>query len=548
MATPAPPAATLGADWVPLLWLAGTLACLLRLLLGFASIARLRIRSTRIGEYEGVALLRSRGAVMPMAVGILRRAILLPAEADEWPRERRNMVVAHELAHVRRRDCLVQAMAQAAFSLFWFHPLAWWAWRQLILEREHASDDLVLAAGFRASDYASQLLEVARSLRPARAGVAMARRRELEGRLLAILDANQRRGVVTRAGTLAAIACMIGLVLPLAAMRPAPQVEAPEVLTDELLHSSESVRLRAVAKAEMEHGYTENAQKLYQRLLELRRGAFGEQSAEYATALVDLARAYQAGGKGSAEVVSLYGEALPIQEARLGPNDPEVATTLYYLGLDAHHRKDVAGAQQLYQRALDIRSKAYGSSDPRVAEVMTPLALLTDNESLYQRSLSILDAAGQKTPDLALTLELYASFLSAHGRAAEAEPLVARAKEIRTALVEQIGLRRVRPGSALAEPKPSRVGPGITAPRVKSKVEPEYSDIARIAKYQGTVVLYIEVGKDGRAGNIQLTRGVGMGLDEKAAEAVSRWTFTPATRNGEPVTVAATVEVNFRLM
>ena len=93
-----------------------------------------------------------------------------------------------------------------------------------------------------------------------------------------------------------------------------------------------------------------------------------------------------------------------------------------------------------------------------------------------------------------------------------------------------------------------RVGGGVTAPVVLLKVDPEYSEEARKAKYQGTVLLYIEVNADGRASNIRVVRSLGSGLDEKAIEAVKRWKFSPGKKDGKPVLVAATVEVNFRLL
>ena len=92
-----------------------------------------------------------------------------------------------------------------------------------------------------------------------------------------------------------------------------------------------------------------------------------------------------------------------------------------------------------------------------------------------------------------------------------------------------------------------KVGNGTTAPVVLYKKEPEYSEEARKAKYQGTVVLYIEVDPSGRAVNPRVVRSLGLGLDEKALEAVKQWKFRPGYRNGKPVTVAAQVEVNFRL-
>jgi TonB family protein len=93
-----------------------------------------------------------------------------------------------------------------------------------------------------------------------------------------------------------------------------------------------------------------------------------------------------------------------------------------------------------------------------------------------------------------------------------------------------------------------RVGGGVSAPALIYKVEPEYSEEARKAKYQGTVLLYIEVDYDGRAQNIRVARSMGLGLDEKAIEAVRKWKFRPGMKDGKPVIVAATIEVNFRLL
>ena len=93
-----------------------------------------------------------------------------------------------------------------------------------------------------------------------------------------------------------------------------------------------------------------------------------------------------------------------------------------------------------------------------------------------------------------------------------------------------------------------RVGGGVSAPVLLYKVEPEYSEEARKAKFQGTVLLYVEVDPNGRAMNIHVQRSLGLGLDEKAIEAVKKWIFRPGQKDGKPVTVIATIEVNFRLL
>ena len=93
-----------------------------------------------------------------------------------------------------------------------------------------------------------------------------------------------------------------------------------------------------------------------------------------------------------------------------------------------------------------------------------------------------------------------------------------------------------------------RIGGGVSPPRLTYKVEPEYSEEARKAKYQGTVVLAIQVWEDGRAHNIRVIRSLGLGLDEQAIEAVQQWKFVPGKKDGIPVKVRANVEVNFRLL
>jgi TonB family protein len=96
-------------------------------------------------------------------------------------------------------------------------------------------------------------------------------------------------------------------------------------------------------------------------------------------------------------------------------------------------------------------------------------------------------------------------------------------------------------------PDVDRVGREITAPRLIRKIDPEYSEEGRIAKFEGSVILYAEIDPDGVPQNIEVRRGVGLGLDEKAVEAVRKWRFKPGLKEGRPVTVAATIQVNFRL-
>lgn len=177
-----------------------------------------------------VRLLRSAASPAPMAVGLWRASVVIPAAADGWPHARRRAVLLHEAAHVARRDTLTQAAAVAACALYWFHPGAWYAARRLRTERELACDDRVLGAGTTPHAYAGDLLEIARAFHAPRlatpAAVSMARPSQLEGRMLAVLDTLRSRRSVARPAAAGAVAATLALVLPLAALRPARGADA----------------------------------------------------------------------------------------------------------------------------------------------------------------------------------------------------------------------------------------------------------------------------------------------------------------------------------
>lgn len=177
---------------------------------------------------QNVRLLRSDRLGVPVAGGIFDPVVVLPADADTWPEERREVVLTHELAHIVRRDCLTQTLAQWAVALHWFNPLAWLAHRRYLLEREHACDDYVLNHGTRASDYAEHLLQIARRFRretlALHATAPMARKSNLEDRITSILNPERRRAALGRAAFVATSLVALAFVLPLAAFQPVEKV------------------------------------------------------------------------------------------------------------------------------------------------------------------------------------------------------------------------------------------------------------------------------------------------------------------------------------
>ena len=129
--------------------------------------------------------------------------MLLPSDAERWDEPRIRVVLAHELAHVCRRDWLVQTTADVIRAVFWFNPLFWVACRRLRRESEQACDDAVLAAGVPPAHYAAQLVAIARTCRQTRATWASAVpivQSSLEGRIAAMLNtAHDRRPPTRRA-------------------------------------------------------------------------------------------------------------------------------------------------------------------------------------------------------------------------------------------------------------------------------------------------------------------------------------------------------------
>ncbi|HUF09617.1 MAG TPA: M56 family metallopeptidase, partial [Rhodothermales bacterium] len=222
------------------LWIIGASLVALRYGLGWVALrrierrtvpvsdVRLRLLVKRIGAGIGlrrrIRLLWGPRGSMPLTFGCLHPTVLLPEGAKDWAPERLMVVLRHELAHVKRWDCLVQAIVYIACTLYWFNPFVWIAAAQSHREREMACDDYVLSGGSEGSEYAGHLLEIARSLQGPRVSglttIAMARRSELEGRLLAILSTNRRRGTASTQGVLTTFAILGCLVMTIAALRP----------------------------------------------------------------------------------------------------------------------------------------------------------------------------------------------------------------------------------------------------------------------------------------------------------------------------------------
>jgi len=250
-----------------------------------------------------------------------------------------------------------------------------------------------------------------------------------------------------------------------------------------------------------------------------------------------------------AEADTLYAKA-----AALG-DQPAIAPALLYLGVRALGQGNRLAAEGFFQRVVkvDPRGPQAGPALSWLAtmraaaghapDLLAPLLPgdAAEAEDLFKQALA---AENPQSLESAETLRRYAMFLRSQGRREEATEMENRAGEAqRGVTTSRFAIQPPALGAGVY-----RVGGGVSAPKLLKKMEPEYTEGARAGKIQGTVVLGVDIAPDGTAGNFEVIRSLEPGLDQKAIDAVQQWRFQPGMKDGAPVTVRATIEVNFRLM
>ncbi|HET9004791.1 MAG TPA: M56 family metallopeptidase, partial [Gemmatimonadaceae bacterium] len=266
---------------------------------------------------EAPRLLRSEEAKMPFACGLLRATIVLPAESDGWSLDRRRAVLLHELAHVRRRDLAGHTLGRLACAFYWFHPLVWTAARELRSESERACDDLALSCGTRAADYAEHLLDIVTSIRrdaTPSVALAMARRKEFEGRMLAILDPHLRRSNPTRVQSTALIASLAVIAVVVGAAAPARRVQGQQEAAGAPSRAEQQGAQRDANEQPFEqhsapggYDYRKIEQKVTSRAVERALGPGGVADVDAIAraaangSVSEMVRLLEAGGKGGAK-------------------------------------------------------------------------------------------------------------------------------------------------------------------------------------------------------------------------------------------------------
>ena len=227
-------------------WLTGCVIGVLILIRSCSAAASLVRRAVSITDFEtmsrknqlcehaniklDIPLLCSSEAAAPLTIGCLRPVIVLPAGYGHWTEERRRVVLAHEIAHIQRRDVSLQLIARLACIFYWYHPLVWLANWRMRIERELACDDAVLKTGQAPGSYASHLVDIAATLvgtakSPAYA-VAMAAHNNLERRVRAILQPSVNRTPVARTTGRVLFVSMLAVVIVVTLISPSSSQDA----------------------------------------------------------------------------------------------------------------------------------------------------------------------------------------------------------------------------------------------------------------------------------------------------------------------------------
>ena len=492
--------------------------------------------------------------VGPVTFGFLHPIILVPQSFLALDEEAQCGILTHELLHVKRKDWVISVLEEFLRACFWFQPAVWWLLSQTKLAREEVVDAEVVRLTSAREPYIDALLAMsgvnsARDLVP-----AFLRRRHLSQRMHLLLMENSMSKL--RLVSSYAFMCLILAMAGWSTLASFPlmgyaQVQEP-IPTDG-------------AGITVDPG----------GIILHRRPIFYPW---------DAAQKHVEGTVFVRLTLSSKGEVVDAQVLS-GPE--ELRKDVIQSVLEWHYAADVSGLRTAQVR-VDFRASAPVAAQQQPPVVSTKGILETIDVSELPEKLRtevwqrVRAFKGQAFSDTLMNrIEAVVSGADSHLalRWGSTEDKNHTLKFVLSSTIPAVSVTQPEPPApqpAIVEPQPAappvvrvgggvsaptvlssrlgsttpgiyRVGNGVSGPRVIHKVEPIYSDEARAARYQGTVVLEAIIQKDGSVEIARVVRSIGFGLDEKAIEAVSQWRFEPAKLNGEPVSVALNIEVNFNL-
>jgi TonB family protein len=517
------------------LWATGALLLLGRLAYGYGSTLRM-VRAAR--EIEP-GVWESDWIAAPVTVAT---KIVLPVEWREWSAEKRDAVLAHERAHVRRHDWAVAVMAAVNRAVFWFHPLAWWLERRVASLAEEACDDAALAEVGSREAYAQALVEIAASVKrgPSRVvweAVPMASVAEVRTRVERILDEARElsRGVSWRRW-----AAMSGCALPvvwlasavhLARVEAATPIDTPLAIEQEQDAAGREARLA---------GLREKLRELDAEIARFKSENMGKLPEQFQATLAQLQTAQIQVGGLNESLNRLQRQKMQL-ETQL-----QNTTTLMNYGRASSDR-----VRGLNQRILDLQSglaaahEIYTPSHPQIKKIEASLAAIEREMELAQEQPPENPAKRELELQGALNLlktQIQMTNLEMEEKVNQVLSVNRAIKEL-SERIESSPQKEQRYAELMREYRLTQeqlTESATTGPALLSRADPEPAGI------QGKVEIAVTIGTDGVARDMQVIHSPDPALNKKAIECVAKWRFRPATRNGQAVTAFASVEVAFK--
>ena len=493
---------------------AGALGRLIWLAAGFQRLRRYK-RNAWVAHPFGCAVFLSEDVISPVTFGWRRPVILLPARFPDLPAPMQQAILCHESLHVERRDWLFTLFEELVRAVFWFHPAIWWLLGEIQLAREQAVDELVVARTGARDPYIDALLAIAGAgtqldLAPA---PLFLRRRHLKQRVIGILKERHMSHKVLIPALAASLVLMAAAcwfvtgAMPLAA--------APQMVADAAGVSVNTNGAPLMHRAPVK--YPDSA---------LQKGIEG-------TVVVQL-KLDNNGEVTDAIVLS-------------GPEElrkPAIESVLNW-----HFEKSAVGTMPTVNIDFAL-PKTPPAAAARRAPVLPPNSLPRTVNSIDTLGLS--DQARQ---------ELLAALPVRPGEQADLAQLVAvnnALKSFDSHLVLRVNaapnggvVLQIAPNDTPV-PQKIRVGGNVQAAMLVQQVRPIYPADAKAARTQGKVRLSATIGPDGHVVDLQpVTDDPELSSDpsliKAATDAVWQWVYKPTLLNGQPVSVATMIDVNFTL-
>ena len=525
---------------VAVVWAVGAFVVLAGLIAGVVRLTSMTRRCqpihSRVWRERTVALSVHNGLVRPVAVlecpdrallltwGVFQPRIIVPADAASWTGDRIDVVLAHELAHIARRDWALQILGEIVRAVYWFNPLVWITCRRLRDESEQACDDAVLRRGLNPVDYASHLLAVARHLladgRTWASAPAVADPSTLERRIAAMLKDSRNRQPLTRTARALTLAGMFAIAVPLAAVtlteRHSASTVAASARPDNALALSEHQRVEELVAPEPAAMPPSKPMTAAPRALPPAAVA---------------AAAPQAPASLSGVLSDPSGAVLPGVQLTLTNTVSNVSSSAYSDPGGRFAFRNIAPAAYRLEAKL-----------PGFATMVNELTISSGED--VQRMLTL--RVGSLTESVVVNC--------APAAAAVTLPTVPAPRRAQAGGVSDLQHAMLRLWTGIsasfgitptfaAQAPPVRVGGQIAAPRRTKAVQPACPGIPIGAG--GVVLIEATLGLDGLIKDAKILRSIDgrPEFGQSAIDAVRQWEYTPTRLNNVPVPVIITVTV-----